>query len=82
MDRGIELVFCRIGTRRSTIAAAKSPKSSGFNFTVSSPAGIIFFFESAIWKQTKAEGVTVYTVLQVRNSMQRLLHEEHRTNSA
>ena len=34
----MEFVFCRMGTRRSTIAAAKSPKSSGFNFTVNSPA--------------------------------------------
>ena len=41
MDRGMEFVFCRMGTNRSTIAAAKSPKSSGFNLTVNSPAAII-----------------------------------------
>jgi hypothetical protein len=37
MERGMEFMFCRMGTRRSTIAAAKGPKSSGFNFIASSP---------------------------------------------
>jgi len=38
IERGMELVFCRMGTRRSTIAAAKGPRSSGFNITANSPA--------------------------------------------
>lgn len=38
MERGMEFMFCRMGTSRSTMAAAKGPSSSGFNFTAISPA--------------------------------------------
>ena len=67
----MELVFCRMGTKRSTIAAAKSPKSSGFNFTVSSPAAIIIHcVRYAAWKHTKMLCTTSRSVLQASNSMQ------------
>ena len=38
IDRGIEFMFCRMGTRRSTMAAARGLSSSGFSFTAISPA--------------------------------------------
>ena len=38
IDRGMEFMFCRMGTRRSTMAAARGLSSSGFSFTAISPA--------------------------------------------
>lgn len=38
MERGMEFMFCKMGTRRSTIPVANGASSSGFSFTAISPA--------------------------------------------